>query len=82
MLTNPIVIEQLRYGSFLARVSAMKPASVAESAIKGALINRAIVVPGIKNWLTLGVLRVFPRPLKTAMMVFNYVRTKKKISLK
>lgn len=82
MLTNPIVIEQLRYGSFLARVSAMKPAAVAESAIKGALINKAIVVPGIKNWLTLGVLRVFPRPLKTAMMVFNYVRTKKNISLK
>jgi hypothetical protein len=78
MLTNPVVIEQLRHGSALARISAMQPDEVAESALDGTMRGKAVIVPGIKNWLTLGVLRVFPRPLKTAMAIFNYVRTRKK----
>lgn len=78
MLTNPVVIEQLRHGSALARVSAMNPDEVAESALDGTLRGKAVIVPGFKNWLTLGLLRVFPRPLKSAMAIFNYVRTRKK----
>ena len=78
MLTNPVVIEQLRHGSTLARVSAMKPDEVAASALDGALRGKAVIIPGVKNWLTLGLLRVFPRPLKSAMAIFNYVRTRKK----
>lgn len=78
MLTNPVVIEQLRHGSALARVSAMDPDEVAASALDGALRGKAVIVPGVKNWLTLGLLRVFPRPLKSAMAIFNYVRTRKK----
>ena len=78
MLTNPVVIEQLRYGSAMARVSAMNPDEVAESALEGMMRGKAVIVPGIKNWLTLGMLRVFPRPLKSALAIFNYVRTRKK----
>ena len=78
MLTNPVVIEQLRHGSAMARVSAMNPDEVAESALDGTMRGKAVIVPGIKNWLTLGLLRVFPRPLKSAMAIFNYVRTRKK----
>ena len=78
MLTNPVVIEQLRYGSAMARVSAMNPDEVAELALDGTMRGKAVIVPGIKNWLTLGMLRVFPRPLKSALAIFNYVRTRKK----
>jgi len=78
MLTNPVVIEQLRYGSSMARMSAMTPDTVADSTLNAAFKGKAVIVPGTKNWLTLGLLRVFPRPLTTAMAVFNYVRTKKK----
>lgn len=78
MLTNPVVIEQLRYGSAMARVSAMNPDEVAESALDGMMRGKAVIVPGIKNWFTLGMLRVFPRPLKSALAIFNYVRTRKK----
>ena len=78
MLTNPVVIEQLRHGSALARVSAMSPDEVAASALDGTVRGKAVIVPGVKNWLTLGLLRVFPRPLKSTMAIFNYVRTRKK----
>jgi hypothetical protein len=78
MLTNPVVIEQLRHGSALARVSAMNPDEVAQSALDGTMRGKAVIIPGVKNWLTLGLLRVFPRPLKSAMAIFNYVRTRKK----
>ncbi|MGA0435748.1 MAG: SDR family NAD(P)-dependent oxidoreductase [Flavobacteriales bacterium] len=78
MLTNQVVIDQLKHGSALSRVSAMKPGDVAEFSVRRTLEGRSVITPGIKNWLTLGMLRVFPRPLKTAMAVFNYIRTKKK----
>jgi len=78
MLTNPVVIEQLRHGSVMSRVSAMKPGDVATCALDQAFQGKAVIIPGFKNWLTLGILRVFPRPLKTTLAVYNYLKTKRK----
>jgi hypothetical protein len=78
MLTNHVVIEQLRHGSAMSRVSAMKPEDVATYALDQALKGKAVIIPGFKNWLTLGILRVFPRPLKTTLAVYNYLKTKRK----
>ena len=80
MLTNQVVIDQLKHGSAMSRVSAMTPKKVAEESVKMTLQGKAVVVPGFKNWLTLGMLRVFPRPLTTGLAVYNYLKTKKKIT--
>ena len=80
MLTNQVVIDQLKHGSAMSRVSAMTPMKVAEESVKMTLKGKAVVVPGFKNWITLGMLRVFPRPLTTGLAVYNYLKTKKKIT--
>ncbi len=78
MLTNKVVIDQLKHGSALSRVSAMTTKTVAEESVKRTLERKAVVIPGFKNWLTLGMLRVFPRPWTTGLAVYNYLKTKKK----
>jgi uncharacterized protein len=82
MLTNPVVVEQLRHGSAMSRVSAMRPGDVAAFALDKAFKGKAVIIPGFKNWLTLGILRVFPRPLKTTLAVYNHLKTQRKSKLK
>ena len=57
---------------------AMKPSDVAMFSLDKAFRGKAVIIPGFKNWFTLGVLRVFPRPLKTTLAVYNYLKTQRK----
>jgi uncharacterized protein len=69
--TNEIVRNQIKSGGFFAKISVTDVKSVAEKAIVKTLKGQAIIIPGLKNRISLKAVKLFPMPLLQKILASN-----------
>ena len=69
--TNEIVRNQIKSGGFFAKISVTDVKSVAEKAIDKTLKGQAIIIPGLKNRISLKAVRLFPMPILQRILASN-----------
>ena len=69
--TNQIVRNQIKSGGFFAKISVTNVERVAEKAIKKTLKGQAVIVPGLKNRISLSAVKFFPMPILQRILAMN-----------